>query len=351
MEQIVISATALTILTVLYWFIYGKDEKIIPSVTFKPPKNKNAAEIGAIYSEKAGVKEIVALILYLATKGYLKIKFYDSAFVIVKLKEYKGFNLTEKLLMDAIFKKPGEKGCNYVIRDELSCSFFDYMDIIKHLNHVKDMVYYDETASFSRKIIPLTVVFSFLVMLFWILYLDNASLFIFSLLGAFSPFLSLLKSNSLDLRGMNLSSVIILLKISLFLFLAVFIIVTCTTQGVIENFIQYHKLLLYILFCLIISSICLYNMPKKNKSGRKLVGEILGFKKYIHLVEKNNIKFYAKNNSNYCSDILPYAYALDEAQDWLKNFEGESLEFSWFDGVFSSRTLFDFEDYIKFTDE
>ena len=65
----------LTLWTIFKWFKYGKDyEKRAQTVEFYPPDNLDAAQIGYIYNEyQYSDKLTIALVIELASKGYIKI--------------------------------------------------------------------------------------------------------------------------------------------------------------------------------------------------------------------------------------------------------------------------------------
>ena len=89
---------------------------------------------------------------------------------------------------------------------------------------------------------------------------------------------------------------------------------------------------------LIISIVCLVNMPKRSRQGNKKLGEILGFKKFIEVAEKNRLKKLLEENPSYCYDVLPYAYVLDVSEEWISKFETLLQEPpSWYTGNFNCR--------------
>ena len=64
----------LTIIAFMIWFVHGKDEPVTPVVNFYPPEGLNAIENELAYKGKASIKGIVALLVELAQKGYVKIE-------------------------------------------------------------------------------------------------------------------------------------------------------------------------------------------------------------------------------------------------------------------------------------
>ncbi len=60
-------------LSILIWYIFGRDEQVIETVEFYPPEGFNSLEVGFLYNGKAENKDITSLLIYLANKGYIQI--------------------------------------------------------------------------------------------------------------------------------------------------------------------------------------------------------------------------------------------------------------------------------------
>ncbi len=62
------------IISILLWFIYGRDKQIIETtVEFYPPNDLNSLDAAFIYKGKAESKDVTSLLIFLANKGYLEI--------------------------------------------------------------------------------------------------------------------------------------------------------------------------------------------------------------------------------------------------------------------------------------
>ena len=70
----------------------------------------------------------------------------------------------------------------------------------------------------------------------------------------------------------------------------------------------------------------------RTSYGKEMYGKILGFKKYISLVEASELEKIVLEHPNYYYDILPYAYVLGISDIWIKRFEHIILEPTyWFE--------------------
>ena len=66
---------------------------------------------------------------------------------------------------------------------------------------------------------------------------------------------------------------------------------------------------------------CNFEMKKRNRNGAIMHARIDGFKNFLETAEKDRLEKLVKENPKYFSDILPYTYALDVSETWVKQFE------------------------------
>jgi hypothetical protein len=65
---------AAPLLSILLWFRFGRDPKVVRTVEFYPPEGVNSAELGYIIDGVTDSKDMVSLIIYWANHGYLTIR-------------------------------------------------------------------------------------------------------------------------------------------------------------------------------------------------------------------------------------------------------------------------------------
>ena len=100
------------IIAIFEWKKYGKDEKPVETVEFNPPDNMNSLDVAYAYKGKVNSKDVVSLLIYLANKGYIKIKVEETgskllkskSYKIIKVKEYDGNDENERLFLKRLFK-------------------------------------------------------------------------------------------------------------------------------------------------------------------------------------------------------------------------------------------------------
>ena len=320
---IILTATAVAI-----WHIYGRDDPVTPIVNFYPPKGRNSAEVGVEYRGYATKKEVISLIFYLASKGYLKISGGGTGFTLTKIKEYDGGNPFEQQLMNALFKSG-----NFVSQGTLARSQIFYTEctrIENSLNKTSNAFFNKNTCSFAKIIISMVCILGIMVLMLFSLF--NASLVIViitAIVGilemGFSPFWQLMFFVLFVMiyycwRNNNYSKFISFFLVWLFI---AFVCIMCKLASYGIDFqLTFNPAVIFTgITGLVISLICFVNMPKRNKRGRFVLGQLLGFKKFLEVAEKERIESLIKENPNYFYEILAFAYVLDVSDAWIKKFE------------------------------
>ena len=317
----------LTLFSIITWYMVGKDKPVIPVVTFYPPKNYNSAEVELMYKGKATEKGLVSLIFYLANKGYLKISDSMYGFEIEKIKNYNGKNHIEKAFMDALL--PSQK----ISQIDLSISRTFYRKcqaIINNINKARDKIFVKDSISPG-------LIFLMSLYLLGLGALTIFSLFCFDILRIFSmgfvilfPTIALVVLISFFVSSSKniVSGCFIIIwsagfgGVPLLMLLPNLVINSATIPAITTGIIG-----------LIISSICLYQLPQRNEFGNRMLGEVLGLKKFIEVAEKHRLEKLLAENPSYVYDVLPYAYVLDVSDKWIKQFESiMKLQPEWYSG-------------------
>lgn len=356
----------LFIISYLLWIKFGKNDDIIETVEFYPPNDLNSAEIGFLYKGKAKNKDIVSLLIYLANKGYIKIietdkkKMFskDKEYEIIKVKDYDGNNINEKLFMDGLFKKTifkkmpvyvGSKLVNnpeeevigqreVVTEDNLYNSFYKTMG--KILNNMdskenKQKIFVKSSMK-VRLLLLLIIIFTFLYSGVIPIILFNGGLGIFlDILGmvAYGAFLSEDNANwkkiptTIGLISMLVMTSFILIISKYSLSIDAILIYLIGTISSILIFVLYKK------------------MPKRTEYGKEMLGKIKGFKTFLETVEKDKLESLVNDNPSYFYDILPYTYVLGISDKWIKKFESITLQSpTWY----NNNSVFDVTSFGSF---
>lgn len=308
-----------TFISFIYWYAYGKDYKAIPVVNFYPPKGYDSAVLGVLYKGEATIKEVVSLIVYLADKGYIRIIDDKYSFKLEKIKQYEGKSKILKRFINALF--PINK--KEVRSTELKASSHFYKEctnIIKDLDKIKKHIYEEDSISLKTKMPVILSVIGLLLALLCVLSDFGIDCDIITGFVGALPFvvtsIFVLKDGMRE--SQNILSKIFCGILAFFLGIPPLVVAVYSSANAWG---KYPIISTIGFVALIISAICLYHLPKRTEGNVKILGQILGFKKFIETAEISRIKELVKENPQYCFNILPYAYVLNISQDWIKKFE------------------------------
>lgn len=86
-------------------------------------------------------------------------------------------------------------------------------------------------------------------------------------------------------------------------------------------------------------------MPKRTPYGNQILGRLRGFKRFLETAEKQELESLVMENPEYFYNILPFTYALDVSDVWIKQFETIALQApNWYD----SSNRFDIQSFGTF---
>ena len=253
----------LMIASALLWLVTGKDKKDIETVEFYAPDNLDVAEVGYINQQEGGRKLTVAMIIQLASKGYIMIN--ESADkktrVIVKQTDSKiraqlgSMTECERIVYSALF----ETG--------------DTVTLEKHPTLYK--AFSEVTSALEEK-------------------LEEKI------------------SDAKSYMAMVISSIMMYISSSY---------LVCAVKYMEDLDTKYSYLYIIAAVAIVITGIFTYLMGRKNTYGEQLDARIRGFKNYLETAEKEQIDEQAEKNPYYFYDILPYAYVLGVSSVWISKFE------------------------------
>ncbi len=252
------------------WRNKGRDPKVRESVTvmYEPPKHNGnpltPAEVGTIVDEKLDTRDITSTILGLAVKGYITIEETKKEGFI--------FDSTDYYLA----KVKGPDNSLSPFEKVLMNSIFT--------DSLPGILVSDMKNKFYLKLSTLkTTLYGEIV---------RKGYFV---------------KNPEKVRA---------LYVGLGIFLMVF---AGVATGIVAAYPSWKNFLAGILTGLPVFAFSRY-MPAKTRTGASIYIDILGFQEFMNRAEKDRLK--RMNDKDLFSKFLPYAVALDVADNWAKAFEG-----------------------------
>ena len=276
-----------------YWYRKGRDPKGTGVITpyYEVPGDLTPMEVVGILHEDVSSGSISAEIVYLATKGYLKIVYLENKILgifnlpdyrLEKLKDFSDIiNNFDKELLNSLFSSAHPES---VKLSSLKNVFY------KHIPEIKDSTvsallkkgYYK---NLGRMKVDKNIMISMFVGIFVVLWIFGALGSTFPWLFKESVGLSLLISVAVLLVAYRLS-------------------------------------------------------PAKTEMGIATKEQLLGLKMYLQIAEKDRLDFHnaPEKKPEIFEKLLPYAMVLGVEKAWAKEFEGiYTTPPSWYSGPASSR--------------
>ena len=251
------------------WYRKGRDPKVRESVTvmYEPPKFENQpltpAEVGTLVDEKLDPRDITSTIVGLAVKGYIKIEETEKEGIIFDKTDYylrrvKGPDANVSPFERELLERLLGGKAGVRVSD-LKNKFYAY------LPELKKALYGELTRKKYFLSSPEKVRNSYLVAGFLV--------FVFSVLAF------------------------------------VFLVPNPGWKGIIAGILTGTSVLGFA-----------KSMPAKTRAGASAYMDVLGFQEFMNRAEKDRLE--RMGDKDLFSKFLPYAIALDVADNWAKAFEG-----------------------------
>lgn len=319
----VIAAAVILVITVILKLLCFNQSGLTPYVNYDAPNKMSPLLMGRLIDSKIDSEDITSMIFYWADKGYLKINFDDqkdpTLIRIVK-------NLPqdtpdyEQILFNELFN-----GQDVTKPSFLKNRFYVTIDKVTKMVNSRHKNFYDNK----------TVILSWAIAILSGLILGLAPLLlgllqISSSLLVLAPFLAIVPlifvfvfclgmvSNIFKSKksAIILACCAIGLSVLLTLFYTVF--VPSFIIGIIP------KILLCLIVCATVGTSV--TIIKRTKEYTEQLNEIVGFRNFIKLVEKDKLEKMLEEEPEFFYHILPYAQVLGVSDKWEDKFKDLTVQ-------------------------
>lgn len=347
---LLIVLTSCLLLSIYLWYKFGKDDEVIETVEFYPPENFNSLEIGFLYKGEATNEDVTSLLIYLANKGYIKIKETSSSeFQIIKLKDYDGTNDNEREFLNGLFLRSKSTvsieniDMPVVTEKDLYNKFYKTTNkILRQTNSRVNKKKIFSAGTFLKSVpVALMIMISVIILMIYETEYIGFELAVFLCLMMVSIFWPGI--NSAFKSGDSKKSLVSHSKCYGFVML-------CITAYIASKVgLGVALLILWSTICIYIMCICHSAMPKRNKYGNEILGKIKGFKNFLEVAEKEQLEAMVMKEPTYFYDILPYTYVLNVSDKWIEKFNAINIQApEWYDSP-SSFSMHHFGSFVKST--
>lgn len=329
----------LAIIVAFIFFNKKKDKnKLTPAVEIYPPKDLNTAEVAYIYKKSVSSSDITSLIFYWASQGYLKIKMLkDDKFKLIKTNDFYDINNGkdyeknygtnyEKKLFDETFRLGNG---SEVHSESLKGKLYEYINIAIGNLKVKfkgDKEILDKKSYFSMtlitliNIIPITIfsvisneiaIFDTEVFVMMIVSLGIAQSFVLTLILYF------LNSENYAVGNFGAATPLVVILGGLYALIISAELITVDVPYFLKAIVIISTFLISFMASMI---------PKRTEYGKEKFNEILGFRNFIKVAEKERLEALIESEPEYFYNTLPYAQVLGLTKVWKDKFKDITLE-------------------------
>lgn len=342
---------AIAIASYFLWKKHGKDfDKGVETVEFYPPDKLDAAEIGYLYKGDTGRKLSIALIIELASKGYIKIIESDDKTkqTIIKSTVIDLDEAIKREVKVIKLKEPRDKEKQSVIYNKLEKLFNEKQEAIIKSNfkvfyeEIDDLIkgkyvkieydtinnYTEEAITNIKKTLEERAsktrpkLSSNEKKVYERLFKDGDETDLTKNLNFYKVFNEVSKKveKKLESKINDMTSYKMMLKCSLMFVAscALWAIGYSVTKDMNPKFHIVYYIALVSNFITMLFA-CL--MGRKTTYGEQIKAKINGFRNYIMVAEKDQIEALVEKDPKYFYNILPYAYVLDVSKKWIEKFE------------------------------
>lgn len=332
------------ILGFMTWRKYGRDERLFVAPEFYPPEDMTPAEVGYIIDSTMDNKDVTALLIYWASRGYMTIEEVGRKNLrFHKLKDADDtFKSFEKIMFNNLFDVYGTDG--RVETEDLKYVFASTINAVK--SEISDgLTKYAEKPLYTQRSKNLGRLFKFLAILpLYFMVMKHLNLIFGAgpmvLLMALIPTLAMYAPIAVFIEGFKKRYVIsrgsMVRKALMLVFIAIFVsIIGFGLYSVVKAYGVKSTLMPFLTAIVASTGIYILGavMRQKTDYGKKVLEKILGLKLFITTAEKPKLEMLFDENPSYFYDVLAYAVVLGVTKKWAKKFDDILTEPpSWYEG-------------------
>lgn len=325
---LIVIGAAVLLVTVILFFLFGRDREIIPSVQFQPPVDLDSAAVGYIIDGSVENKDIISLILYWADRGHLTIEETDKKNLILHKTELPlpdDAPKYEKTFFERLFKRGDSvkvKSLKYKCAETIETAKSQVKDFVK----VRGGLYttasqVSQVVCVILTIVPMTA-FTVAVTVLSDISTGGILLYLLSLIfviaGIFVFCYIVDKWHARTRAGRNGTAAV---GIGLVM-IGIAGIASSYYQQISEN--KVFDFIVPLAVCGVATVICVYLsafMKKRTAVCAEWMGRLIGLREFIETAELDRMKAMAEENPQWFYHVLPYTYVFGLSDVFAKRLE------------------------------
>lgn len=322
------------LIMLILWLNGGKDPKVAPNSDFSHKDMVPPAEANYLLNGNIGIYDLISMIIYLGSKGFLKITEY-------KPKKYQLTGLknpdTEPRYVRSLYNKLFDsiyEGTPVKMKDFLK-KFKDLDELlsqsVKSIYASKDMVSITEKSKFYRlmSIILISIVNAIIVAICFVgryIFIDYVTVITILTLTLISTLLIIMGLDNFYRPNKLVNILVLLIGAIVFILVAVYV-----SLDIYRTFNNLRVLALYIIITLL-SLFMIYIMKARTIENARLTSKVTALKNKIIHFDEEKFKDSDVSKSDYFYELIPYAYAFLLTGKWGTKFkDADIIDAYWFE--------------------
>lgn len=309
---------------------YGKEYPVVETVSFKGPEGFSSGEVGYVYRGHSISEDIVSLIVYWASHGYLTLKELDesgSNIEISKVKDLESENEVERSIFKELFLK-GDVTTTKALTNQFGQTVqYGITHLADRFRRSSDLKMFDATSSAIKWlmfVVIIGLVGLYGAMVGYKIFPVTSSLMLGGGIGlAVAIFTTIVGMLAFSRDGINVRK-------QGFVSASLYTLVYTAIAGFVYLMIAISRIntisYLVVAISLLVGMYPLANMSRRTMIGSQKYGEILGLERFIRTAEVERLKMFAEETPTLFYDLLPYAYALKITDVWMHKFKTIAIQ-------------------------
>ena len=316
------------LIMLILWLNGGKDPKVASENDFSHKDKVPPAEANYLLNGNIGIHDLISMIIYLGSKGFLKITEYKpKKYQLTALKNPD----TEPRYIRSIYNKLFEsvyEGRPVKMKDFLK-KFKELDDLlsqsIKSIYVSKDMVSITEKSKFYRlmSIILISIVNAIIVTICFVgryVFIDYVAVITILTITAISTLLIIMGLDNFYRPNKLVNILVLLIGAIVFTLATVYV-----SLDIYRTFNNLTVLALYIIITFI-SLFMIYIMKARTVQNARLTSKVTALKNEIIHFDEEKFKDSDISKSDYFYELAPYAYAFLLTGKWGAKFKDADIE-------------------------
>ena len=317
---------------ILFFFVYGKDEKLDLYTRYDPPEGMNPVQFGSLVNANSSTN-VTSLFYYLAEQGFLRIEeTAKNKYDIIFVKEYDGKDEASRVLIESL-KSYDKNNSGRVSISKLRDHFYTKIPKIERAAGVKELkkTVYTKSGNTYCFLSALTLVIYLLISIFFLMsdqYADEDAIIALMLFAFFvipGSAIAIAGLRSLFKNQSKMAGIFSIAFGGLFAYIPLQVILIADIK---LDSVQIMSLATVVITSFIIT-ICAVNGKKYTEEGKKIMTDVLSYYETIKSCRPD-----AEHGFSYFYYTFAFAFAAGLSTAFSKRFkEVISEPPNWYSGT------------------